>query len=77
MPPTFRKVSGSATDELLTALPGGADVIPDESFRTPTGRALRRRHPELFTRTELVQERARIQQRLDEFVATVHAPDDD
>lgn len=59
--------SVAVCDELLALL--APDDIPDEHFRTPTGRALRRRHPELFTRTHLSTERDRRRRLLDAFLA--------
>jgi hypothetical protein len=60
--------SVAVCDELLAVLPEGAADIPDEEFRTPAGRTLRRRHPEVFTRAHLTAERDRRRQRLDDFL---------
>ncbi|MEU4423446.1 hypothetical protein AB0F81_22695 [Actinoplanes sp. NPDC024001] len=67
--------SVAVCDELLALIPDDGTEVPEQEFRTPTGRMLRRRQPEVFTRSHLTAERERRQRRLDEFLTTVPPPD--
>jgi hypothetical protein len=62
----------SAADEILKFLPPGADVVPEWSFRSTTGRAVYEATPERFGRDALLAERAALQSTVDRFVKDIN-----
>ncbi|MGH3680971.1 MAG: hypothetical protein ACRDT2_12085 [Natronosporangium sp.] len=63
----------ASVDEVLKFIPEGADAVPPESFRSPAGRQLHARSPELFSRSRLLATRDAYGRLLAEYDAAARA----
>lgn len=68
--------SVTSCDEVLNFIPDGTDRVPEDAFRTATGRNALRADPAVFDRSVLVTARAERAARLAEFTTAHPEPED-